>query len=64
MVAAVSIGSLFVADESGAWAPDSLGIRLLDVADQLVHGWTIIGALMVMLHEHEAARRVTWRWAG
>ena len=25
-----------------------------DVADQRARGWTLIGALMVMLHEHEA----------
>jgi hypothetical protein len=27
---------------------------VLDVADRRAHGWTLIGALMVMLHEHEA----------
>jgi hypothetical protein len=27
---------------------------VLEVADRRVHGWTLIGALMVMLHEHEA----------
>lgn len=27
---------------------------VLDVADQRADGWTLIGALMVMLHEHEA----------
>ena len=29
---------------------------VLDVADERAHGWTLIGALMVMLHEHEAGR--------
>ncbi len=27
---------------------------VLDVAEQRAHGWTLVGALMVMLHEHEA----------
>jgi hypothetical protein len=27
---------------------------VLDGADRRAHGWTLIGALMVMLHEHEA----------
>jgi hypothetical protein len=31
-----------------------LWAAVLDVADQRAHGWTLIGALMVMLHEHEA----------
>ncbi|MEX0952789.1 MAG: hypothetical protein WDZ26_03065 [Nitriliruptoraceae bacterium] len=31
-----------------------LWAAVLDVADQRPHGWTLIGALMVMLHEHEA----------
>jgi hypothetical protein len=31
-----------------------LWAAVLDVADQGAHGWTLVGALMVMLHEHEA----------
>lgn len=31
-----------------------LWAAVLDVADQRAHGWTLVGALMVMLHEHEA----------
>jgi hypothetical protein len=31
-----------------------LWAAVLDVVDQRPHGWTLIGALMVMLHEHEA----------
>jgi hypothetical protein len=31
-----------------------LWAAVVDVADQRAHGWTLIGALMVMLHEHEA----------
>ena len=35
---------------------EQLWATVLDVADQRAHGWTLIGALMVMLHEHEAGR--------
>jgi hypothetical protein len=31
-----------------------LWAAVVDVAEQRPHGWTLIGALMVMLHEHEA----------
>ena len=33
-----------------------LWAAVVDVADQHAQGWTLIGALMVMLHEHEASR--------
>jgi hypothetical protein len=45
-------------DLLGEVAPFGVVARLwaavLDVADQRAHGWTLIDALMVMLHEHEA----------